>query len=131
MSGSLNKVMLIGNLGDDVKMVNFDDGGCLGRFPIATNESYNNKQTGEKVVNTEWHNVVVKNKAAEICAKYLKKGDKIYVGVDAFKLIWSKIGRYKFLAKLLDYKVVYSLATYLYEVLAFFLYLKNRKQINE
>ena len=52
MSGSLNKVMLIGNLGDDVKMVNFDDGGCLGRFPIATNESYNNKQTGEKVVNT-------------------------------------------------------------------------------
>ena len=79
MSGSLNKVMLIGNLGDDVKMVNFDDGGCLGRFPIATNESYNNKQTGEKVVNTEWHNVVVKNKAAEICAKYLKKGDKVYV----------------------------------------------------
>ena len=77
MSGSLNKVMLIGNLGDDVKMVNFDDGGCLGRFPIATNESYNNKQTGEKVVNTEWHNVVVKNKAAEICAKYLKKGDKV------------------------------------------------------
>ena len=57
----------------------FDDGGCLGRFPIATNESYNNKQTGEKVVNTEWHNVVVKNKAAEICAKYLKKGDKVYV----------------------------------------------------
>ena len=79
MSGSLNKVMLIGNLGDDVKMVNFDDGGCLGRFPIATNESYNNKQTGEKVVNTEWHNIVVKNKAAEICAKYLKKGDKVYV----------------------------------------------------
>ena len=79
MSGSLNKVMLIGNLGDDVKMVNFDDGGCLGRFPIATNESYNNKQTGEKVVNTEWHNVVVKNKAAEICEKYLSKGDRIYI----------------------------------------------------
>ena len=76
---SLNKVMLIGNLGDDIKMVNFDDGGCLGRFSIATNESYNNKQTGEKVVNTEWHNIVVKNKAAEICAKYLKKGDKVYV----------------------------------------------------
>ena len=60
-------------------MVNFYDGGCLGIFPIATNVSYNNKQTGEKVVNTEWHNVVVKNKAAEICAKYLKKGDKVYV----------------------------------------------------
>ena len=79
MSGSLNKVMLIGNLGTDVKIVPFENGQCLGTFSIATNESYNNKQTGEKVVNTEWHNIVVKNKAAEICAKYLKKGDKVYV----------------------------------------------------
>ena len=79
MSGSLNKVMLIGNLGDDVKMHQFEDGGCVGRFPIATNESYTNKQTGEKVDNTEWHNVIVRNKAAEICSKYLKKGDKVYV----------------------------------------------------
>ena len=79
MSGSLNKVMLIGNLGDEVKMHHFDGGGCIGRFPIATNESYINKATGEKVSNTEWHNVVIKNKAAEVCEKYLKKGDKIYV----------------------------------------------------
>ena len=79
MSGSLNKVMLIGNLGDEVKMHHFDGGGCIGRFPIATNETYNNKSTGEKISNTEWHNVVVKNKAAEVCEKYLKKGDKIYV----------------------------------------------------
>ncbi len=79
MSGSLNKVMLIGNLGDDVKLHQFEDGGCIGRFPIATNESYTNKQTGEKVDNTEWHNVIVRNKAAEICSKYLKKGDKVYV----------------------------------------------------
>ena len=79
MSGSLNKVMLIGNLGDDVKMHQFEDGGCIGRFPIATNESYTNKQTGEKVDNTEWHNIIVRNKAAEICSKYLKKGDKVYV----------------------------------------------------
>jgi len=71
--------MLIGNLGDEVKMHHFDGGGCIGRFSIATNESYTNKTTGEKVSNTEWHNVVVKNKAAEICEKYLKKGDKIYV----------------------------------------------------
>lgn len=79
MSGSLNKVMLIGNLGDEVKMHHFDGGGCIGRFPIATNESYTNKATGEKVSNTQWHNLVVKNKAAEVCEKYLKKGDKIYV----------------------------------------------------
>ena len=71
--------MLIGNLGDDVKMHHFEDGGCIGRFPIATNENYTNKQTGEKVINTEWHNAVVRNKAAELCNKYLKKGDKVYV----------------------------------------------------
>ncbi|MFD0964446.1 single-stranded DNA-binding protein [Pseudofulvibacter geojedonensis] len=79
MSGTLNKVMLIGHLGDDVKMHYFEGGGCLGRFPIATNESYTNRQTGERVTNTEWHNVVVRNKGAEVCEKYLKKGDKIYV----------------------------------------------------
>ncbi len=79
MSGTLNKVMLIGHLGDEVKMHYFEGGGSIGRFPIATNDTYTNKQTGEKVVNTEWHNVVVRNKAAEICEKYLSKGDKIYV----------------------------------------------------
>tara|TARA_B100000900_G_scaffold409440_1_gene425380 strand:- start:750 stop:1106 length:357 start_codon:yes stop_codon:yes gene_type:complete len=61
---------------------------------------------------------------------HVYEGDNLYVGVDAFKLIWSKIDRYKFLAKLLNYKIVYFFATYLYEVLAFFLYIKNRKQIN-
>jgi len=79
MSGTLNKVMLIGHLGDNVKVTYFDGGNCLGRFPIATNETYTSKQTGEKVTNTEWHNVVVRNKAAEICEKYLKKGDRVYV----------------------------------------------------
>jgi single-strand DNA-binding protein len=79
MSGTVNKVMLIGHLGDEVKMHYFEGGGCIGRFPIATNETYTNKQTGEKVTNTDWHNVVVRNKAAEICEKYLKKGDKVYV----------------------------------------------------
>lgn len=79
MSGTLNKVMLIGHLGDDVKMHYFEGGNCIARFPIATNETYTNRQTGEKVTNTEWHNIVVRNKAAEVCEKYLKKGDQIYV----------------------------------------------------
>ena len=79
MSGTLNKVMLIGHLGDDVKMHYFDGGGCVGRFPLATNEVYTNKISGEKVTNTEWHNVVLRNKAAEICEKYLTKGDKVYI----------------------------------------------------
>ena len=79
MSGTLNKVMLIGHLGDEVKMHYFDDKNCVGRFPLATNETYTNKQTNERVTNTEWHNIVVRNKAAEICEKYLSKGDKVYI----------------------------------------------------
>ena len=71
--------MLIGHLGDEVKLHYFEGGNCIGRFPVATNETYTNRQTGEKVTNTEWHNIVVRNKAAEICEKYLSKGDKIYV----------------------------------------------------
>ncbi len=79
MAGTINKVILIGHLGDNVKVHYFDGGGSVGRFPLATNESYTNKTTGEKVTNTEWHNIVIRNKAAEICEKYLTKGDKIYL----------------------------------------------------
>ena len=79
MAGTINKVILIGNLGDDVKMHYFDDKNSVGRFPIATSESYTSKQTGEKVTNTDWHNIVVRNKLAEICEKYLSKGDKVYL----------------------------------------------------
>ena len=79
MNGTLNKVMLIGHLGEDVKMHYFDAGNCIGRFQLATNEVYVNKTTNEKITSTEWHNLVVRNKAAEMCEKYLSKGDKIYV----------------------------------------------------
>lgn len=79
MSGSLNKVILIGNLGDDVKMHHFDDKNCIGRFPIATNESYTLRETGERVTQTEWHRIVTRNRLAELCEKYLTKGDSIYV----------------------------------------------------
>lgn len=79
MNGTLNKVMLIGHLGDDVKMHYFEAGNCIGRFQLATNEVYINKTTNEKITSTEWHNLVVRNKAAEMCEKYLSKGDKIYV----------------------------------------------------
>ncbi|HUH50955.1 MAG TPA: single-stranded DNA-binding protein [Flavobacterium sp.] len=78
-NGTLNKVMLIGHLGDAIKMHYFEAGNCIGRFPLATNEVYINKQTGEKITSTEWHNIVVRNKAAELCEKYLTKGDRIYI----------------------------------------------------
>ncbi len=79
MLGTLNKVTLIGHLGDDVKMHYFEGGNCIARFSIATNEVYINKTTNEKITSTEWHNIVVRNKAAELCEKYLSKGDKVYI----------------------------------------------------
>ncbi len=79
MSGSLNKVMLIGNLGKDPETKHFEGGGMLVKFPIATSENYTNR-AGERVTQTEWHNVVITRKGlAEICERYLKKGFKIYL----------------------------------------------------
>ncbi|MEE4001157.1 single-stranded DNA-binding protein [Tenacibaculum sp. FZY0031] len=78
MAGTINKVILIGHLGDEVKMHYFEGGNSIGRFPLATNETYTNRQTGERITNVEWHNVVVRNKLAEICEKYLTKGDRVY-----------------------------------------------------
>lgn len=78
MSRLNNKVSLIGNTGDDVKMHHFEGGGCLARFPLATNETYKNKN-GDKVTNTEWHSIVANGKQAETLDKYLKKGDRIAV----------------------------------------------------
>ena len=92
MAGSINKVILIGNLGDDVKMHYFDDKNSVGRFPSATSESYTSKQTGEKVTNTDWHNIVVRNKLAEICEKYLSKGDKVYVEGKLKNKQWEQDG---------------------------------------
>lgn len=79
MSGSLNKVMLIGNLGDDVKIHYFNDSNCIARFPIATNETYTLKESNERVTQTEWHRIVTRNKLAELCEKYLSKGDMVFV----------------------------------------------------
>lgn len=79
MASSINKVILLGHLGDDVKMHYFEGGNSIGRFPLATNEEYTNRSTGEKISNTEWHNLVVRNKLAELCETYLSKGDRIYV----------------------------------------------------
>jgi len=92
MAGTINKVILIGNLGDDVKMHYFDDQNCVGRFPIATSESYTNKQTGEKITNTDWHNLVVRNGLAKVCEKYLNKGDKVYVEGKLKNRQWEQDG---------------------------------------
>lgn len=79
MAGTLNKVMLIGNLGKDPEIMHFDNGGSLVKFPIATSETYNNRE-GQRVTNTEWHNVVINAKGlVDVAHKYLKKGHKVYL----------------------------------------------------
>lgn len=79
MAGTLNKVMLIGNLGKDPEIKTFEGGNSLARFPIATSETYTNKQSNEKVTQTEWHTIVLRRGLAEVAEKYLKKGDKIFI----------------------------------------------------
>lgn len=78
MSGSLNKVMLIGNLGKDPELKVTPSGQPVARFSIATTETWKNPQ-GEKQSKTEWHNIVVWGKQAEIAEKYLRKGKQILV----------------------------------------------------
>ena len=79
MSGSVNKVILIGNLGKDPDVRHLENGATVANFPIATSENYKDRKTGEKVSQTEWHNIVVWRGLADITERYLKKGDKVYI----------------------------------------------------
>ncbi|SFT68427.1 single-strand binding protein [Lishizhenia tianjinensis] len=79
MAGSVNKVILIGNLGRDPEVRMLDNNVKLCRFSIATSESYTDRNTGERRDNTEWHNVVVWRGLADVAEKYLKKGNKVYI----------------------------------------------------
>lgn len=78
MSGSLNKIMLIGNLGRDPEVKMTPSGQQVARFSVATTENWKNAQ-GEKQSKTEWHNIVVWGKQAEIAEKYLRKGKQVYI----------------------------------------------------
>lgn len=81
MAGSVNKVILIGNLGKDPEIVHFENGGVIAKFSIATTESYKNRETGERItLPTDWHNIVVKRSAlAKVVENYLKKGSPVYI----------------------------------------------------
>ncbi len=78
MSTLRNKVQLIGNLGNNPEIITLDSGKKLAKFNLATNETYKNAQ-GEKVTDTQWHNIVAWNKTAEIIEKYLEKGSQVAV----------------------------------------------------
>lgn len=80
MAGSLNKVMIIGNLGADPEVRTFGNGGRVCNLRIATSESWRDKNTGERREKTEWHTVAIFSEGlVKICEQYLKKGSKVYV----------------------------------------------------
>ncbi|MBS0357871.1 MAG: single-stranded DNA-binding protein [Proteobacteria bacterium] len=79
MSRGINKVILIGNLGNDPEVRYMPSGGAVATISIATTEGWKDKTTGEKQERTEWHRVVFFNRLAEIAGEYLRKGSKVYV----------------------------------------------------
>jgi single-strand DNA-binding protein len=80
MSGSLNKVTLIGNLGKDPEIRSFQNGGRAAHFSLATTESWKDKQNGERKEKTEWHQIAIMSDGlVTVAEKYLKKGSKVYI----------------------------------------------------
>lgn len=91
MSG-VNKVILVGRLGKDPEVRNLENGATVANFTMATSESYKDKTTGEKKEITEWHNIVVWRGLADIAAKYLHKGDMVYIEGKLRTRSWEKEG---------------------------------------
>lgn len=75
---SINKVILVGNVGKDPEVRYLENGVAVANFPFATSETYRNK-SGEKVTMTEWHNIVLWRGLAEVAEKYVKKGSQLYI----------------------------------------------------
>jgi single-strand DNA-binding protein len=75
----VNKVILVGNLGKDPEVRHLESGAVVANFPLATSETYKDRKTGERITQTEWHNVVIWRGLAEVAEKYLKKGSSVYV----------------------------------------------------
>ena len=90
MARGINKVIIVGNLGADPDSRAMPSGNAVTNISVATSESWNDRETGEKQEKTEWHRVVFFNRLAEIAAQYLKKGSQVYVEGN-FKLENGKI----------------------------------------
>ena len=76
---SLNKVILIGNLGRDPEVRYMPNGEAVCNFSIATSETWNDRQTGQRQERTEWHNITLYRRLAEVAGQYLKKGSQVYI----------------------------------------------------
>jgi single-strand DNA-binding protein len=106
MAGTVNKVILVGHLGQDVKLAYTQGGTAVGNFSLATDESYKDAQ-GNKVDRTEWHRVVVWQKLAELCNNYLKKGSKVYIEGKIQTRQWEKDGVIRYTTEVVANQVVF------------------------
>ena len=89
MNGTVNKVILIGNLGKDPEIRRLENGAVVASFSIATSESFTDKNSGEKKEITDWHDIVLWRGLAEITEKYIRKGTKIYIEGKLKKRSWQ------------------------------------------
>ena len=98
MAGSVNKVILVGHLGKDPEVKHFDKGASVAKFSLATTESYKDK-AGNKVDQTEWHNIEVWGELAKIAEQYLKKGKLVYLEGSLKTDSWEDNGVKKYATK--------------------------------
>jgi len=91
-SRGINKVILVGSLGQDPETKYLPSGSAVCNFSVATSESWKDKQTGEQKEQTEWHRIVVFNRLAEVCGEYLRKGSKAYIEGQLRTRSWEQDG---------------------------------------
>lgn len=96
MARGINKVILVGNLGRDPETRYTQGGSAVTEFSIATSETWNDKQTGERQERTEWHNVVCFARLAEVAGEYLKKGSKVYIEGQLRTSSWERDGEKRY-----------------------------------
>ena len=97
MAGSVNKVILVGNLGNDPEVRTMQSGDEVVNLSIATSESWKDKATGERKEKTEWHRVVIFNQGlVNVCKNYLKKGSKVYIEGQLETRSWEQDGQKKY-----------------------------------
>ena len=93
MAGSVNKVILVGNLGRDPEVRSMQDGRSMVNMSVATSDTWRDRQSGERKERTEWHRVVIFNeKLAEVAQKYVRKGSKVYVEGQLSTRKWTDQG---------------------------------------
>ena len=100
MSRGINQHTVIGNLGQDPEIRFTPSGTQVTSFTVATSENWTDRETGERKERTDWHNVVTFGKLAEICEKYLKKGQQVYIQGPNRTESWEKDGTKRYMAKI-------------------------------